>query len=116
MHIEHGSGLVESDRWPVIAFSRIWDYTIGWWIVRFSDTVVGISEACKTFIRSFGRKDEIPVIFRGVDFIPSARIPSQDETVHLAFVGRLTYLKGCHILLEALGRVGQKIPWKLTIV
>ena len=86
MHIEHGSGLVESDRWPVIAFSRLWDYTIGWWIIRFSDKVVGISEACKVFIQSFGRKDEIPVIFRGVDFLPSVKIESTDDVVRLTFI------------------------------
>jgi glycosyltransferase involved in cell wall biosynthesis len=116
MHIEHGSGLVESDRWPVIAFSRMWDYTLGWWIIRYSDKVIGISEACKDFIRSFGRKDEVPVIFRGVDFLPTERIEADDESIRLTFIGRLTYLKWCHVLLEALGRIGQKVPWKLTIV
>lgn len=116
IHIEHGSGLVESDRWPVIAFSRMWDYTLGWGIIRFADKVIGISEACKAFIQSFGRKDEIPVIFRWVDFIPSEKMPNTGEFVRLTFIGRLTYLKGCHILLEALARIWQKVPWKLTIV
>ena len=96
IHIEHGSGPVETDRFLVKVFSRIFDATLGWWIIRFSDTAIGISEACKLFIESFGRKDEIPVIYRGVDFIPSEKNRNEREDtqkVQITFIGRLTYLK-----------------------
>ncbi len=116
VHIEHGSGPVETDRLPVKIFSRLFDATLGWWMVRFSDKVIGISEACKTFIQSFGRKDDVPVIFRGVDFIAGARQDDGETGIRITFVWRLTYLKWVHILIEALGRLIWEPDWHATIV
>ncbi|MBP9779292.1 glycosyltransferase family 4 protein [Candidatus Gracilibacteria bacterium] len=117
IHIEHGSGPVETDRLPVKIFSRIFDATLGWWIIRFSGRTIGISQACRLFIQSFGRSDDIPVIYRGVDFVPGKRITrnSKDsQTTNITFIGRLTYLKGVHILITALSKLGG--DWHCTLV
>ncbi len=117
IHIEHGSGPVETDRLPVKIFSRIFDATLGWWIIRFSGRTIGISQACRLFIQSFGRSDDIPVIYRGVDFVPGKRITrnSKDsQTTNITFIGRLTYLKWVHILITALSKLGW--DWHCTLV
>lgn len=120
VHIEHGSWAVETDRLLIKIFSRLFDATLGFWIMRSSNAVIGISEACRWFIQSFWRKDTIPVIFRGVDFIPGVRIEQNlnawTRPIRITFVGRLTYLKWAHILIEALSHINDNVSWHATIV
>ena len=42
------------------------------------------------------------------------RVPSQDGSLRLACVGRSTYIKGMHIVVEAVQRLPQNLPIKVT--
>lgn len=102
VHIEHGSGYVVSDKQIVTFFSRFFDKTVGLWILWAADSVIAISEACKTFIRTEFLDREVSVIYRGMNIPDIPKIPSQDGKIRLAFVGRLVHLKGVRYLLEAI--------------
>ncbi|MDD5376749.1 MAG: glycosyltransferase family 4 protein [Candidatus Gracilibacteria bacterium] len=102
VHIEHGSGYVVSDKWMVAFFSKLFDRTIGLWILRSADSIIAISEACKRFVQSEFADRDISVIYRGMDILDIPRVPSIDGKVRIAFVGRLVHLKGVRYLLEAL--------------
>lgn len=94
VHVEHGSGYVVSDSALVRIFSKISDRTLGWWILKFSNTIVGISAACADFIQcEYGRTDT-KVIYRGLEceIIPRPENPN-NAIVRLAFAGRLVALK-----------------------
>lgn len=102
VHIEHGSGYVVSDKWIVTFFSKLFDRTIGLWILSCADSVIAISEACKRFVQEEFVKRGVSVVYRGMEIPDIPRIPDQDGKVRIAFVGRLVHLKGVRYLLEAL--------------
>ena len=102
VHIEHGSGYVVSDRWIVTFFSKLFDKTIGFWILWASDSIIAISEACKKFVQAEFVNREVIVIYRGMNIPAIPKIPSIDGKTRMTFVGRLVYLKGVQYLLEAI--------------
>jgi len=63
VHFEHGSGYVVSDRWLVSYCSRLFDKTVGKWILRSADQVIAISQACKKFVNAEFTPREVPVIY-----------------------------------------------------
>ena len=92
IHIEHGSGFVVSGRPVIERVSRIYDYTLGKWVLTHTDEVVTVSEACEHFIRDvFGTKN-IRTIYRGITPTPSGVTPRKDE-IHIGYIGRLVNLK-----------------------
>lgn len=93
LHIEHGSGYVVSDKWIVTLFSKLFDKTIGLWILSRADSVITISEACKRFVQSEFVNRDVLVIYRGMNIPEVKRIPSTDGKIRLTFVGRLVHLK-----------------------
>lgn len=105
VHIEHGSGYVVSEKKLVTIFSRVFDRTIGRWILTNADAIIAISEACKTFVLNEFIHREITVIYRGMEVPKIPNIPATDGKIRITFIGRLVYLKGVSFLLEALERL-----------
>lgn len=102
VHIEHGSGYVVSDKWIVTFFSKLFDKTIGSWILWRADLIIVISEACKRFVQTEFVNREVSVVYRGMEIPDIPQIPSVDGKIRITFVGRLVHLKGVRYLLEAI--------------
>lgn len=103
IHFEHGSGYVVSNSTLVSFCSKLFDRTIGKWILRSANQVIGISEACKNFVHEEFTSREVSVIYSGLSIVETPKTISTDGRVRLTYVGRLTYLKGVQCLFEALG-------------
>ncbi|MDD2916227.1 MAG: glycosyltransferase family 4 protein [Candidatus Gracilibacteria bacterium] len=108
VHIEHGSGYVISDKWIVAFFSKLFDRTVGRWILSRADSVIAISEACKQFIETEFMEREVSVVYRGMDIPDIPRVPSVDGKIRITFVGRLVHLKGVRYLLEAINMLKEE--------
>jgi len=77
VHVEHWSWFVDSWNYIVNFFARVRDELFWRAIFHFSDKLIGISLACKNFMKKFTRKKEALVIYRGVVF------PKIIECTHL---------------------------------
>ena len=90
--------------------SAIIDHTLGWIIVRFSNMVIGVSDASCQFLRHLGAKNPLK-IYNGVDtvFWQNPSVISHGSSVisqlSITFVGRLIYSKGVQDLLHAVVQI-----------
>lgn len=105
VHIEHGVDYVKMNakRKEIIAW--LYDQLIGSFIFIKADSVICISHWCKHFVNRFTKR-EIPVIYRGVEFLPKEK-KKVTACVHIGFVGRLTALKWVNLLIEAVAIIKQ---------
>lgn len=72
--------------------SRLYDHTLGRWVLTHADDVVAVSEACEHFVRStFGVKD-VRTVYRGINPTQTSVTPD-DSIIHIGYVGRLVDLK-----------------------
>lgn len=104
VHTERGSQHTVSDNFFISATGKIIDHTFGWLVCRFSNQVVGVSEAACVFVRHLGAKNPIK-IYNGIDcdfwqLPPSNLRSSQDLNFEITFVGRLIEAKGVQDLLR----------------
>lgn len=110
IHIEHGVDFVKLASKFKSWIAYIYDQTIGRYVFRNADMVIGISAWCQGFAQKFTKK-KIPVIHRGMDFEPiknwKLKIKNW-EFVKLGFVGRLVKLKWLDLLLEAFDNLQKK--------
>ncbi|MCF2705928.1 glycosyltransferase family 4 protein [Arcanobacterium haemolyticum] len=100
IHTEHGSGYVASNS-PVISLgSRMVDWTMGRYILRHADRVLGVSEKVTEFVQSLSG-------VRAAVFY-NAITPSKhqgkiaDRPSHLVFVGRMVEGKGWDTFIDAI--------------
>lgn len=114
IHIEHGTGFLVHKNHFIAFVAKAVDLTIGKYIIRQAKHVVCVSEAGKTWLSStFGRTENISVIYRGFKFPKVERI--QNTVPKIGFVGRLTGLKNLSGLIKALGEM-KETEWTLEIV
>jgi glycosyltransferase involved in cell wall biosynthesis len=107
LHIEHGSDYVQLDSRPARLAARIYDLTLGRWLLRHADGVVAISRAAADFVRRLAAR-EVPVIYRGIRAQDLQGVRA-DERVQgwagartlVTFAGRLIDGKGVADLLSA---------------
>lgn len=125
VHIEHWVDYVKMNSRRKTAIAYIYDHTIGRGIFRYCDMCIAISEWCKRFSQKFTRKD-IPVIRRGVemdaDRLDTAiierkgryqEIGSENDSVRIAFIGRLVALKWIDMLVSAVHKLYNS--WNVNI-
>lgn len=116
VHIEHGSGYVIAGSTLVSTVAKWYDRTLGKWVFRKANSIIAISQACSDFIqKEFTPTTPISVIYRWIDFYPMPRVPNTTGIPRITFIGRLTYLKGVDVLLEALAQLKDK-KWMCSIV
>lgn len=104
IHTERGGQHTASGNMLVDFIGRFIDHTFGWLVCRFSNQVIGVSEAACAFAGHLGAKNPIK-IYNGVDcdFWQLTNLRVYDtRRLEVTFVGRLIYAKGVQDLLQAL--------------
>lgn len=101
VHTEHGSGHVVSSS-PVIRIaSRVVDFTMGRFVLRHADRVLGVSESVSSFVaRLSGRSST--VFYNAIPDIPVST-PKAARPAHLVFVGRIVPGKGWDVFVNLVG-------------
>lgn len=114
LHIEHGSDYVQLSNRFFSFVGYCYDHTLGRLVLCMSDQNIAISEAVKSFIRIFDKR-EVPVIYRGVNSELIESTHPDGNFVHqfagkvsVIFVGRLIDGKGVKDLIDALARLKNK--------
>lgn len=122
IHIEHGSDFVQLSSKFKTWMAKIYDYTFGRMIFKFSDLNISISKAVQKFVYKFDKR-ESPVIYRGIDFETIESIkPAQDikekykEKTIISFVGRLYKWKGVENSIKAVKNLPEETKQKIIFL
>lgn len=122
IHIEHGSDFVKLSSPFKTLVAKIYDYTFGFLIFRFSDQNISISRAVQKFVKKFDKR-ESPVIYRGLDMERIDAIKPNDELkekyadkIIISFVGRLYSWKGVKNSIRAVGKLPAEIKNKIIFI
>lgn len=100
MHTEHGSGFVAASSPLISLASRMVDQTIGRFVLRSADMVLGVSAEAAAFAKKLGAR--MPrVFFNAIPDFP-APLEVEDRPQHLVFVGRMVPGKGWDTFLHAI--------------
>lgn len=119
LHIEHGSDFVKlNSKWKSW-LAKMFDYTLGKWILKQADKVVANSKASADFCKKLYSKRNYQVIYRGVeiDKIVDNKLIREKygNKLIILFAGRLIDGKGVTDLIEAMKLLNSK-EWILIIV
>lgn len=110
VHTEHGSGFVAGGSALMQLASRAVDLTLGRWVLRHADRVLGVSENVVEFVRTLSGA-QAEVFYNAIpegDAADSSSKASPDAQAardrpgHLVFVGRIVEGKGWDAYLETL--------------
>lgn len=108
VHIEHGSDFATFNTSFKTALAKLYDYTLGAFVLRQSDANVANSKASRAFVEKLSRRQNCSVIYRGVEkeIIKSVAPHSFFEThfpgkTVVGFIGRLIDGKGAFDLIKA---------------
>ena len=115
IHTEHGSGFVASSS-PIIApASRAVDVTMGRYVLRHADRVLGVSEQAAAFASRLGGV-HADVFYNAITPPQPHAEPIEDRHRHLVFVGRMVPGKGWDTFIEAVAQLraqGQEVTGEL---
>jgi len=112
IHTEHGSGFVKHNCKAVEWIAKIYDLTLGKYVLKNADLVCGVSQSACRFAKKLGAK-KTGVVYNGINVkfwqnTPSFVSPlvrgrnSGDSETVFTFVGRLIPEKGVQDLIEVL--------------
>jgi glycosyltransferase involved in cell wall biosynthesis len=115
IHIEHGSDFVKLNNRFTSALAKIYDYTFGKLILKFSDINIANSKASAKFCKKLSNNKKCEIAYRGVEIkrINSITINEslkekyKDKTI-LSYMGRLIDGKGVKDLILALENLKDK--------
>jgi len=89
--------------------ARLYERSLGRWILAKSDHIVAVSEAVQRYAEEMGvNPSKISVVPNAVDtlkFHPSSTPRKRDSIVNVGFVGRLVSNKGPQLLIEAVPQI-----------
>lgn len=110
MHIEHGSSFVNVTSSLTTWLAKIYDLTLGRFVLTHSSINIAISQAVKRFIEKFDQRST-PVIYRGLNTAiltsTQAQLPTEIDAANrvvMVTVGRLFKWKGLtHSIKAVLG-------------
>ncbi|MFA6183997.1 MAG: glycosyltransferase family 4 protein [Parcubacteria group bacterium] len=122
IHIEHGSDFVKLSSKLKTFVAKLYDYTFGFLIFRFSDLNISISIAVQRFIAKFDKRQS-PIIYRGLDFEsidknnPDLEIKKElGNKIIISFVGRLYKWKGIEKSIQAIISLPPEIKNKIVLL
>lgn len=123
VHTEHGSGLVLTENKVVNWIAKIFDLTLGKYVLKNSRIVCGVSKSACEFAKKIGAK-KTAVVYNGINISfwnqagdrekirEELKIEKNDAMI--TFVGRLVPSKGCQNLIKAL-KDSNTLKWRLII-
>lgn len=122
IHIERGGQHSFTKSFFINLIARVVDHTIGFIIVRFSDVVIGVSDAACAFLSHLGAVKPVK-IHNGIDVVPEFNVVyGSNLPLKVTFVGRLVYGKGLNELISAASMLDDVIvqiigdgPYKKTV-
>ncbi|SFO04744.1 glycosyltransferase family 4 protein [Mycetocola miduiensis] len=110
IHTEHGSDFVRSSSPMVSIASRFVDLTVGRWVLRNADVVLGVSEQVVAFVGKLAGV-RAKVFYNAIDITKWSNVtvdPTTNEVPRFCFLGRLVAGKGWDDLLEAATQIRQR--------
>ncbi len=109
IHIERGGQHSSTGNLFINFVAKIVDHTIGFIIVRFSNVVVGVSEATCSFLLHLGAVKPVK-IYNGISVAPEKNVIYKNNLPYkITFVGRLIYAKGLTELVQATASLSDNI-------
>jgi len=122
IHIEHGSDFIQLSSKFKTFIAKLYDYTFGFLIFKFSDINISISQAVSKFIKKFDKRNS-PTIYRGMDFEEIDKINPDSEMkkeferkIIISFAGRLYKWKGVEIGILAIKSLPKEIKEKIVFL
>lgn len=122
VHIEHGSDFVQLSSSFKTALAKLYDYTFGFLVFRFSYINISISKAVNNFVQQFDKR-ESPVIYRGIDFdqidaiAPDAEIRKQfPDKIIIVTAARLYKWKGIENSIQIIKTLPENIKSKIIFI
>jgi len=106
IHVERGSRHTAIANPVINLVSRVYDHSIGYWIMRRARQVIGVSGAACEFAQHLGAKATIRIP-NGINADGDIVAPTADS---ILYVGRLIQAKGVQDLIEAHRRLDREIP------
>jgi len=119
LHIEHGSDFVKLNSFWKSWLAKMFDYTLGKWVLQKADKVVTVSAASADFCKQIFPNRKYQVIYRGVEvgrLSGNSKIEEKYKNkIKILFAGRLIDGKGVIDLLKAVEKI-KSLNWVLLIV
>lgn len=122
IHIEHGSDFVQLSSSFKTTVAKLYDYTFGFVIFKFSDLNISISKAVQKFIYKFDKRNS-PIICRGLDIQEIDKIQPDlkmkerfNDKIIISFVGRLYKWKGVENSILAIKSLPKEIKEKIVFL
>lgn len=122
IHIEHGSDFVQLSSKLKTGVAKLYDYTFGCLVFKFSDLNISISRAVQKFVYRFDKRKS-PIIYRGLDVGGIDKIQSDLEIKEkfkdkliISFVGRLYKWKGVENSILAIKSLPKEIKEKVVFL
>lgn len=119
LHIEHGSDFVKLNSHFKSFLAKLFDWTLGRWILMSANKVVTVSLASAEFCKQLFSNRKYEVIYRGVElgnFENNLEIERKYKgKTKILFVGRLIDGKGVSNLIKAVEKL-KELDWVLLIV
>jgi len=105
IHVERGSYHCPSQNWLPNVVMRIFDHTVGSWMIKSATARVGVSQAVCSFLEHLGGRNPL-CIHNGIT--PAWRSRVQSKGKNICFIGRLIYAKGVQDLIAAFAECTKK--------
>jgi len=109
VHVEHGSSFVQHENKLISFFSKVYDLSIGRFVLNRSDEIFCVSKNVKSFVEKMSKNKRIFVVSNGVDVSKFKRTKSCNTLIRkfklpfnkiiITFVGRLIEGKGVQDLI-----------------
>ena len=115
IHIEHGSWFVVSSSKLVEKVSKLYDYTLWKWVLKNSDEIITVSEACEHFVYNVFNVKNIRTIYRWIT--PSVtNVTYNKNEINIWYVWRLVSLKWVDYLIKSFSDLIQKNTFNKKVI
>lgn len=121
LHIEHGSAFVQlSSPWKTF-LAKLYDLTVGRWVLKHSHINIAISQSAARFINQFDLRP-VPVIYRGLKiqeidqipaYLPSTLNNAKQKPILIISAARLYRWKGFEYAIEAINDLPEDIKTQI---